>query len=73
MNAIQAHTRRPVDIRVENHGSIVLLRVESQRADRWLDENLDPEAQTFGRAYVVEPRYVADIVQGAREAGLEVR
>jgi hypothetical protein len=48
-----------VDIRVENHGSVVLLRPLALRAERWLRD-------------VVEPRYMADIVAGSREAGLEV-
>jgi hypothetical protein len=48
------------DIRVENHGSVVLLRPLALRAERWLRD-------------VVEPDYMADIVAGTREAGLEVR
>jgi hypothetical protein len=63
----------PPDIRVEDHGSIVLLRPLNETADQWLGENLDPNALTFGNAVAVEPRYVGPIVAGAREAGLEVR
>jgi hypothetical protein len=49
-----------VDIRVENHGSIALLRPLALRTERWLRD-------------VVEPRYIAVIVAGSREGGLEVR
>lgn len=67
------------DISVENHGSIFLLRPLNVAATNWLDtvtnHDIDDAdaAQWFGGALVVEPRYVADIVNGAREAGLEVR
>ena len=62
------------DIRIENHGSIYLLRSESRRAHEWLVEHTDQDAaQWFGEALVVEPRYVAAIVAGAINDGLEVR
>ena len=56
-----------------NHGSIVLLEPQDRNAEQWLEEHVDPEARWWGPALVVEPRYVADIVNGAREDGLEVR
>ncbi len=61
-----------VDIRVENHGSIVLLQPLNPAAREWLDQHVAWE-QKFGNAIVVEPRYVAGIVQGAINDGLEVR
>ncbi len=61
------------DIRVESHGSIYLLRAQNPEAGEWLDANLDPDVRYLGGACVVEPRYVAGVVAGAREAGLEVR
>ena len=61
------------DIRVENHGSLFLLRPRTKRAACWLDEVIAEDAQYWGDAVVVEPRYVAEIVNGAREDGLEVR
>jgi hypothetical protein len=58
-----------------NHGSIVLVRPD--RSDReafagWCSEYLDPEAQFFGNALVVEPRYAANIVEALVGAGFEV-
>jgi len=64
---------RAADIRIENHGSLFLLRPRTQRAAYWLDAVVAEDAQYWGDAVVVEPRYVEDIVNGAREAGLEVR
>ncbi len=64
-----------VDIRVENHGSIYLLRPQTPAGREWLEKNCDQSGyQPFtGGTLLCEPRYVADIVNGAREAGLEVR
>jgi hypothetical protein len=54
--------------------SIVLLWAQNNRAHRWLVENTSRDRQWWDwRALVVEPRYVADIIEGARESGLEVR
>jgi hypothetical protein len=64
---------RPVDIRVENHGSIFLMVGASKAGLDWLAENVETTAQWFNYSVAVEPRYVVDIVEGARSAGLEVR
>ena len=61
------------DIRVENHGSLFLLWPATKRAACWLDGVIAEDAQYCGDAVVVEPRYIRDIVNGARDAGLEVR
>ena len=65
------------DILVENHGSICLLRPLRDSARAWLEDHVAADAQWWGggiaRALVVEPRYLVDIVVGARAAGLEVR
>jgi hypothetical protein len=72
-------SRTATDIRIETHFSVLyLLWPSSQRAAEWMRENVQQSGQFWGdsehgAAYVVEPRYVADILNGAREAGLEVR
>jgi hypothetical protein len=64
----------PADILVENHGSVFLLRPVSPVGQAWLQENVvGEESQHFGNAVVCEPRYVANIVFGARGQGLVVR
>jgi len=61
------------DVNIENHGSLVLLRPLTEAASDWLDENISEDAQHFGGAVVVEPRYVEAIVEGMQNDGLEVR
>jgi hypothetical protein len=62
------------DILVENHSSIFLLRPTSSVGQAWLQENvIGEETQIFGNAVVCEPRFIADIVFGARGKGLVVR
>ena len=64
-----------IDILVQNHGSIVLLRPSTPAGRAWLEANCDRSGyQPFGGGTLLcEPRYVAVIVAGARGAGLEVR
>ena len=66
-------TDRP-DIRVENYGSIVLLRPATTAGRAWLEANCDQSGyQPFtGGTLLCEPRYVANIVAGAADAGLVV-
>ncbi len=61
------------DVNIENHGSLVLIRPLTEAASDWLDENISEDAQHFGGAVVVEPRYVEAIVEGMQNDGLEVR
>ena len=73
-SSIQNGRRRPAtDVHVVNHHSIVLFHLNTPEASRWVEENVTHEAQFFGTALVVEPRYVAALVAGMREDGLEVR
>jgi DNA repair protein RadC len=68
----QRACREPApDFTVQNHGVVLLRRTRS--AKRWCDEHLASDAMTWGRAFVVEPRYVADIVRGIVDDGLSVR
>jgi len=63
-----------IDIRLENHGSLFLIRGLSEAGQAWLDENVgNDETQHWGGAIVCEPRYVADIAIGAQKAGLVIR
>lgn len=60
------------DIRIENHGSIVLIRPVSDAGQEWLDNNIGDDAQMFGTAIAAEPRYVQAIIEGAECDGLTV-
>jgi hypothetical protein len=61
------------DVHIVDHHSIVLFHLNTPEASAWVEENVTREAQFFGSALVIEPRYVAALVAGMREAGLEVR
>ena len=60
------------DVELEFHGTINLLRPLSPQAASWIDENIADEAQWFGTALAVEPRYCPDIVAGMIDDGLAV-
>lgn len=61
---------------LENHGSLFLLRPLTSAAKEWMQEHLpvgSPETQFWGDAIVIEPRYVAPIVDGIIGDGLVLR
>ncbi len=62
-----------MDVLLENHGSTILLRPVSVRADEWLHARLEPDAQFFGGAAAVEQRYLGPILDGLKSDGLEAR
>lgn len=52
---------------IQNEGTICLLRPLTDWATDWLETNIHENAQWFGTAVVVEPRYLSDIVDGICE------
>jgi hypothetical protein len=61
------------DFRVDNHGSILVLKPLTAAAKEWVADHLaHPETQTWGGGTVVEPRFMEAIVQGIQDDGLEV-
>ncbi len=54
---------------VDYHGSVVLVRPLTPDVRSWLEEHTDEEAQWFGGALIVEPRYVAPLVSALIEEG----
>lgn len=65
-------SRQP-DVIVDNQGSIVLLRPETNAAKEWLAEHIHVDAMHFGPSLVVEWRYADDIIDGMKRDGLEVQ
>ncbi len=61
------------DVRIVNHGCIILFHLNTPDAAQWVEENVTKAAQYFGTALVVEPRYVEALVAGMRGDRLEVR
>ena len=62
------------DFLVENHGSILILKPLSPSAVAWIEEHIghDNGYQPHFPTVVVEPRYIAEIVQGIQNDGLLV-
>lgn len=60
------------DVSIENHGSMILFRLLTPEATNFVDENVSQDAQFFGNALAVEPRYAQDLAQGMIDAGLAV-
>jgi hypothetical protein len=67
--------RTPPDFLVENHGSIFLLKPLTPSATSWVEECIGQGNgyQPYFPTVVVEPRYVADIVEGIQNDGLAVQ
>ena len=59
-----------MDIQVENHGSIFLVKPLTNKAIKWLQENTN--GQWLGNALACEPRYIEDLVEGLYEEGFEI-
>jgi hypothetical protein len=61
------------DLRVDTHGTVVLLTPLTAKARRWIDNNVEIEPwQLFGDVIAVEPRYVGGLITGAIQDGLEI-
>ncbi len=60
------------DVAISPHGSIVLFDLLTPAAECWVEEHVDPDAEWFGRALVVEHRYTEDLVRGILNDGLTI-
>lgn len=61
------------DFDVQHHVSIALLRPATTAADSWCAAHLTvEETLMWGRAYVVEPHYLAEILRAIVQDGLSV-
>lgn len=59
------------DFEVEDHGSIFILTPTSDAGLNWCWEHLPEDAQRWGKfGYVIEHRYIQDIVAGMERDGL---
>jgi hypothetical protein len=62
----------PTDIRITDHGSIVLFQPLTTEASTWIDEHVEPGAYWHAGALAVEPRYSMDVYNGMVSEGLGV-
>jgi hypothetical protein len=75
MGAVNDSPGGAMDILVENHGSIVLLRPLTDAARLWVEDHIGPDNgyPPYWPTVLVEPRYVAPILKGMWADGLKVR
>jgi hypothetical protein len=60
------------DFTLNNQGTIFLLTPITESASDWISESLPSDAMTFGRATVIEHRFIGDIIDGILGDGLTV-
>lgn len=58
------------DAIITNHHSILLVRPLNEAACKWLRDHTNEDAQWFGGALVVEPRYLPAICDAMENDGL---
>ena len=61
-----------VDFTIENYGSVFLVRCVTEPAKLALRQSVEPDAQWFGDALAVEPRFIGGLVSSLREDGWSV-
>jgi hypothetical protein len=67
-----APSDREVDVQISDHSSVILFLPVTYDGQEWLRENVDPDAQWFGQALVVDHCYASDLIEGMAESGLSV-
>jgi hypothetical protein len=61
------------DIRVDAHGTVVLLTPLTETARQWIDDNVEVEPwQRFGDVIAVDPRCIEGLIASAMEDELEI-
>jgi hypothetical protein len=60
------------DIPIENHFTLFLFRLNTQKASGWVAENVQPDHLMFGDALCVEPRYAEALADDMAGDGLVV-
>jgi len=65
---------RQVDFSVSNHGTMFMVFAHTPSAESWVEQNVSQEGYQpyFPKAVVGEPRYLADLWYGIKEAGFKV-
>ncbi len=61
-----------MDVKVDFQGSLALFHLLTPVATALVKENVQGDAQFFGNALVVEPRYADSLIYGMAGDGLDV-
>jgi len=70
---VQASETASPDFTLEKDGSIVLLWPNTLEASMWLRETAPDDAQFFGAALAIEPRYLSNVAEAAISDGFTVQ
>jgi hypothetical protein len=73
MQSRQDDVSNPVsnpDVLVHDAGTLFSFCPLTAPAKSWIDEHVQPDAQWFGHALIVERRYAWALAQGMKDAGL---
>lgn len=63
--------RNKADVSVSNHGTLFLFTPISERAKKWVEENVPLESwQWLGNGFSVEHRYAGNLAEGMKRDGL---
>ena len=58
-----------IDFKIYDHGSILIVQPITQAAHEWTEISIDPDAQWWGHGFVVEPRYIENLIDGITADG----
>ena len=63
---------RKTDFWILPQGTLTLVRPLTQRANEWIRRHVRDDSQWFGPALVIEQRYVANLLNGMIQDGLQI-
>jgi hypothetical protein len=69
--SMETATTNP-DVIIRNAFTLILFCPLTPRAEAWVKENVQRDAQWFGNALCVESRYAWGLAEGMKDAGLVV-
>jgi hypothetical protein len=69
-NHMEIETKTMPDVLVRNEGTLFLFCPLTPRAEEWIDEHVQSDAQWFDNALVVEHRYAWGLSQVMKDEGL---
>lgn len=69
LDTLKEALARP-DLRFCNLGFAVSMRPTTDKGADWIADNIGDDVTAHGDSILIEPRYLADIVMGARGDGL---
>ena len=72
-DTIKKLTTPTPDILVADAGTLFTFCPLTPRAKAWISEHVQPDAQWFGNALVVERRYAWALAEGMKDDGLVLR